>query len=143
MLAPNEIIYLDNNATTQLDPAVVEEMLPFLTAYYGNPSSGHRFGAQVRDAVNLARERVAALLGCNPGEVVFTSCGTESTNTAIHSALQLDPTRQHIVTTAVEHSATLRFCEQLAAHGARVTFVGVDGEGKIDLDELENAIEPE
>src|SRR3712207_3357632 len=143
MLAPNDIIYLDNNATTQLDPAVLDEMLPFLTSYYGNPSSGYRFGAQVRSAIDLARERVAALLGCTPGETVFTSCGTESSNTAIHAALQLDATRQHVVTTAVEHSATLRFCERLAERGTAVTFVGVDQDGQIDLDELERAIRPE
>ena len=119
MIAPDKIIYLDNNATTQLDPAVIEEMLPFLTTYYGNPSSGYRFGAQVREAIELARERVASLLGCAPGEIVFTSCGTESNNTAINSALQLDPGRQHIVTTAVEHSAIRKHCEQLAKRGVR------------------------
>ena len=143
MLAPNEIIYLDNNATTQLDPAVREEMLPFLTSYYGNPSSGYRFGMQVRSALDLARERVAALLGCAPGEIVFTSCGTEASNTAISSALQLSPERQHVVTTAVEHSATLRFCEQLASRGTQVTFVGVDAEGNVDLGAFEAAIRPE
>ncbi|MEY2550078.1 MAG: cysteine desulfurase, partial [Verrucomicrobiota bacterium] len=78
MVRCEQIIYLDNNATTQLDPRVIEEMLPFLTDYYGNPSSGYTFGRQVRRAIDLARERVAALLGCEPGEIVFTSCGTES-----------------------------------------------------------------
>src|SRR6187401_104130 len=82
-----EIIYLDNNATTQLDPAVIEEMMPFLTTYYGNPSSGYGFGSQVRDAIEQARERVAVLIGCVPAEIIFTSCGTESNNTAINSAL--------------------------------------------------------
>jgi cysteine desulfurase len=91
MIPGEEIIYLDNNATTQLDPAVIEEMLPFLTDFYGNPSSGYMFGRQVRQAIDLARERVAALLGCEPGEIVFTSCGTESNNAAVNSALQLDP----------------------------------------------------
>src|SRR6185436_2925685 len=85
MISPDKIIYLDNNATTQLDPTVIEEMLPFLTTYFGNPSSGYRFGAQVRSAIDLARERVAALLGCEPGEIVFTSCGTESNNAAVNS----------------------------------------------------------
>src|SRR3712207_6267783 len=131
MIAPGDIIYLDNNATTQLDPLAVEEMLPFLTKYYGNPSSGYRFGAQVRDAIELARERVAALLGCTAGEMVFTSGGTESNNTALHSALQLDPGRQHIVTTAVEHSATYRHCEHLAKRGCAVTTVGVDHDGNL------------
>lgn len=143
MTEPQEVIYLDNNATTQLDPAVVDEMLPFLTRYYGNPSSGYELGAQSRSAIDLARERVAKLLGCEPGEVVFTSSGTESNNAALNSALQLDPARQHIVTTAVEHSATWRHCEQLARRGCAVTTIHVDGEGNLDLHALERAIRPE
>jgi cysteine desulfurase len=142
MISNEQIVYLDNNATTQLDPAVLEEMLPFLTHYYGNPSSGYAFGAQVRRAIELARERVAALLGCEPAEIVFTSCGTESNNAAVNSALQLDPTRQHVVTTAVEHSATWRHCEALSKKGCSVTVLGVDTEGNLDLEELENAITP-
>lgn len=143
MVSREQIIYLDNNATTQLDPAVIEEMLPFLTDYYGNPSSGYTFGRQVRQAIDLARERVAALLGCEPVEIVFTSCGTESNNAAVNSALQLSPARQHVVTTAVEHSATRRHCETLSRGGRSVTVVGVDGEGNLDLAELENAITPQ
>jgi cysteine desulfurase len=139
----SELIYLDNNATTRVDPAVVEEMLPFLTEHYGNPSSGYRFGRHVHDALEKARERVAALLGCEPAEVVFTSCGTESTNAAIHSALQFDRDRQHIVTTRVEHSATLKHCETLAKRGWEVTWLGVDERGQIDLDELNAAIRPD
>jgi cysteine desulfurase len=142
MVRREQIIYLDNNATTQLDPAVIEEMLPFLTDYYGNPSSGYTFGRQVRRAIDLARERMAALLGCEPGEIVFTSCGTESNNAAVNSALQLDPNRRHVVTTAVEHSATRRHCETIAKAGGSATVVGVDGEGNLDLDELERAITP-
>ncbi len=143
MIAREQIIYLDNNATTQLDPSVIEEMLPYLTEYYGNPSSGYTFGRQVRKAIDLARERVAALLGCEPGEIVFTSCGTESNNAAVNSALQLDPNRKHVVTTAVEHSATRRHCETLANRGGAVTIVGVDGNGNLDLNELERAITPQ
>jgi cysteine desulfurase len=143
MIAREQIVYLDNNATTQLDPAVIEEMLPFLREYYGNPSSGYAFGRQVRRAIDLARERVAALLGCEPGEIVFTSCGTESNNAAVNSALQLDPSRQHVVTTAVEHSATRRHCETLAKRGCSVTVVGVNAEGNLDLEELERAITPQ
>jgi cysteine desulfurase len=143
MIAREQIIYLDNNATTQLDPAVIEEMLPFLTEYYGNPSSGYTFGRQVRRAIDLARERVAALLECEPGEIVFTSCGTESNNAAVNSALQLDSNRKHVVTTAVEHSATRRHCETVANRGGAVTIVGVDGNGNLDLDELEAAITPQ
>ena len=143
MITPDKIIYLDNNATTQLDPAVVEEMLPFLTTYYGNPSSGYRFGAQVRDAVELARQRVAALVDCDSSEIIFTSGGTESNNAAINSALQLKPEGQHIVTTAVEHSATYRHCEYLAKRGCSITFVRVDGAGNLDLNHLEHEVRPD
>ncbi|MEO7319463.1 MAG: cysteine desulfurase NifS [Chthoniobacteraceae bacterium] len=139
----SEIIYLDNNATTRVDPAVVAEMMPFLTEFYGNPSSGYRFGKQVGKAMDQAREQVAGLLGCEPSEIVFTSCGTESTNAAIHSALLMDRDRQHIVTTRVEHSATLKHCEALAKRGTEVTWLGVDERGQVDLAELERAIRPD
>jgi cysteine desulfurase len=139
-MTDRDLIYLDNNATTRVDPAVVEEMMPYLTELYGNPSSGYRFGQQVSKAIDLARERVTALLGCEPGELVFTSCGTESTNAAIHSALQMDRDRQHIITTRVEHSATLKTCELLAKRGYEITWLGVDTLGQIDLRELEKAI---
>ncbi|TCO89274.1 cysteine desulfurase [Chthoniobacter flavus] len=139
----SELIYLDNNATTRVDPAVVDEMLPYLTELYGNPSSGYRFGQQVGKALDKARERVAHLIGCEPGEVIFTSCGTESTNAAINSALLMDRDRQHIVTTRVEHSATLKHCETLAKQGHEVTWLGVDEKGQIDLHELEKAIRPD
>src|SRR5207302_5606814 len=113
-MAEQEIIYLDNNATTPLDPAVIEEMLPFLTTYYGNPSSGYGFAARARKAVDLARERLAALLGCQPAEIVFTSGGTESNNAVIDSALQFEPRCKRVVTSAVEHSAVLSPCQDLA-----------------------------
>src|SRR4030095_14460800 len=96
-MVESEIIYLDNNATTQLDPAVIEEMLPFLTRYYGNPSSGYGLAGMTRKAINLARERLAALLSCKPTEVVFTSGGTESNNAVINSALQLETRGKHAV----------------------------------------------
>jgi cysteine desulfurase len=140
MVKPDQIIYLDNNATTQLDPAVLEEMLPFLTQFYGNPSSGYQFGAQGRKGIDRARDRVAALLGCDPDEIVFTSCGTESNNAAINSALQIDPSRKHILTTAVEHSAVLRHCQALANRGYEVTFLKVSRDGDIDLADVEQAI---
>jgi cysteine desulfurase len=140
MITSDELIYLDNNATTQIDPAVLEEMLPYLQKFYGNPSSGYRFGSQVRQAIDRARERLANLLGCDPVEIVFTSCGTESNNAAIDSALQFDPRNKHIVTSAVEHSAVRRHCEDLAKRGCEVTFLGVDQDGNIDLAELQNAI---
>jgi cysteine desulfurase len=137
------MIYLDNNATTQLDPAVIEEMMPFLTTLYGNPSSGYAFGSQVRCAINLGRTRLAALLGCGASEIVFTGSGTEANNTALNSALQMDERRQHIVTTAVEHSAVRRHCEELGKRGCEVTFLRVDAEGNLDLAELEQAIRPD
>ncbi len=143
MSTASDLIYLDNNATTRVDPAVVEEMLPWLSENYGNPSSGYRFGQKVNDALELARDRVAALIGCEPGEVLFTSCGTESTNAAIHSALAMDRDRQHIVTTRVEHSATLKTCELLAKRGHPVTWLGVNSDGQIDLGELDRAITDE
>jgi cysteine desulfurase len=151
MIADNEIIYLDNNATTQLDPAVIEEMLPFLTKYYGNPSSGYGFAATARKAIDLARERLAALLGCEPTEIIFTSGGTESNNAVINSALQIDARGKfatgrgggHVVASAVEHSAVLRPCQDLAKRGCDVTFLGVDRHGNLDLGELEAAIHPE
>ncbi len=136
-------IYLDNNATTRVDPAVLDEMLPFLRESYGNPSSGYRHGKRVAEALENARERVAKLLGCEPSEILFTSCGTESTNAAIHSALALDRDRQQIITTRVEHSATLKTCEILAKRGCEVTWLGVDSTGQLDLAQLENAIRPD
>lgn len=142
-MAESEIIYLDNNATTQLDPAVIEEMLPFLTKYYGNPSSGYGFAATARKAINLARERLAALLGCEPTEIVFTSGGTESNNAVINSAVQFEPRGQHLITSAVEHSAVLRPCQDLEKVGWNVTFLGVDQLGNLDLTELEGAIRPQ
>ena len=142
-MAEGEIIYLDNNATTQLDPAVIEEMLPFLTKYYGNPSSGYGFAATARKAINLARERLAALLGCHATEIIFTSGGTESNNAVISSALQLDVRGKRVVTSSVEHSAVLRPCQDLAKRGCDVTFLGVDRHGNLDLAELEAAIRPE
>jgi cysteine desulfurase len=141
-MAEGELIYLDNNATTQLDPAVVEEMLPFLTTHYGNPSSGYGFAATARKAINLARERLAALLGCEPVEIVFTSGGTESNNAVINSALQLEADGKHVITSAVEHSAVLRPCQDLAKRGYDVTFLGVDRHGNLDVAELEAAIRP-
>src|SRR5213083_2087531 len=142
-MAADVFIYFDNNATTPLDPAVIEEMLPFLREYYGNPSSGYAFAARARKAVDLARERLAALLGCAPSEIVFTSGGTESNNAVIHSALQFEPHGKHVVTSAVEHSAVLRPCQDLEKQGCFVTFLGVDRDGNVDLAKLETAIRPE
>jgi cysteine desulfurase len=136
------MVYLDNNATTKLDPAVLEEMLPFLTESYANPSSSYQFAAEARKAVNLARERTASLLECEPEEIVFTSCGTESNNAAINSAVQFEPRGKHVVTTAVEHSAVLRPCQELEKRGCEVTFLAVDRNGDVNLAALKKAIRP-
>jgi cysteine sulfinate desulfinase/cysteine desulfurase-like protein len=101
--------YFDNNATTRIAPEVVEAMLPFLSEMWGNPSSAYGFGSQVGKHIDQARERVAALIHADPKEVVFTSCGTESNNAAIHSALTTHPEKRHVVTTAVEHSANIKY----------------------------------
>jgi cysteine desulfurase len=140
MTATEKIIYLDNNATTAIDPAVLEAMRPFLEKYFANPSSGYQFAARVRDAVEQAREQVAALLGCEPGEIVFTSGGTESNNTAFHSALETRPECKHVVTTAVEHSAVRKPAQELEQHGYKVTFIGVDNSGRLSLRALADAI---
>ncbi len=133
-------IYLDNNATTRVDPAVFEEMLPFFCDLYGNPSSMHTFGGQVGHHLDKARERVAALLGASAGEIVFTSCGTEGDSTAIRSALEAQPDKRHLVTTKVEHPAVLNLANHLVKKGYHLTLLGVDGDGMIDLDELRDAI---
>ena len=137
------MIYFDNNATTSLDPDVLEAMLPFLRENYGNPSSAYSFGKRVAQAVHHAREQLADLLGCEPSELIFTSCGTESDNSAIQSAIQLDPDRRHLVTSKVEHSAIVNHAETLARRGYEVTWLSVNPDGLIDLRELENAIRPD
>ncbi|WP_416669574.1 cysteine desulfurase NifS [Egbenema bharatensis] len=134
------VIYLDNNATTRIDPEVVEAMLPYLTEYYGNPSSMHSFGGQVGKAIKTARSQVAALLGAEESEIIFTSCGTEGNNTAIRAALAAQPDRKHIITTQVEHACVLNVCKQLEKQGYTVTYLSVDHQGQIDLAELEAAL---
>jgi cysteine desulfurase len=134
------MIYFDNNATTSIDPAVLDAMLPFLKEQYGNPSSAYSFGKRVAQAVEHAREQVAALIGCEPSEVLFTSCGTESDNTALQSALSIDADRKHIITSKVEHSAIIKHAESLARRGYEVTWLDVDSKGQIDLSQLEAAI---
>jgi cysteine desulfurase len=129
-------IYLDNNATTAVAPEVLDEMLPYLRDLYGNPSSMHSFGGQLHRKVEEAREKVAQLLGAEPDEIIFTSCGTESDNTALMSAVESFPGRRHIVTTRVEHPAVLNFCRYLGRKGYRVTFVPVNNAGQLDAGEL-------
>ncbi|VXD15356.1 cysteine desulfurase (tRNA sulfurtransferase), PLP-dependent [Planktothrix serta PCC 8927] len=133
-------IYLDNNATTQVDPGVLEAMLPYFSEYYGNPSSMHSFGGKVGKAIKQARAQVAGLLGADDTEIVFTSCGSESNNTAIRAALAAQPDRRHIITTQVEHAAVLNVCKQLEKQGYTVTYLSVDAQGQLDLMELEAAL---
>ena len=137
------MIYLDNNATTAIDPRVLDAMLPYLREQYGNPSSAYAFGKKVARAVEHAREQVAALLHCEPAEIVFTSCGTESDNTAVQSTLWLDRDRKHIITSKVEHSAILRQAEALARRGYEISWIEVDERGLPDLSTLEEAIRPD
>ncbi len=137
------IIYLDNNATTQIDPTVVEAMMPWLREGYGNPSSVYSLGKRAAAALDTAREQLAALLHCAPEELVFTSCGSESINSAILSAASIDPDKTHIITSAVEHSATIKLCEHLARRGYEITWLPVDELGRLDIDRLESAIRPD
>ena len=134
-------IYLDNNATTKVDEAVFEEMRPYFCELYGNPSSMHFFGGQVQSKVTEARARVAALLGASPDEIIFTACGTESDNAAIRSALEVFPDRKHIITSRVEHPAVLTQCRNLRQRGYRVTEIGVDGAGRLDMEELKASVD--
>ncbi len=131
-----EVIYVDNNATTRVAPEVLDAMLPFLTRFYGNPSSIHTFGGQVRRHVERAREQLAGLLGAAPQEVIFTSCGTESDNAAILSALENDVRRRKVVTTRVEHPAVLSLGKVLQQRGCHVDYVPVNHKGQLCLDAL-------
>jgi cysteine desulfurase len=130
------IVYTDNNATTRVAPEVLEEMLPYLSEYYGNPSSMHSFGGNVGRKITEARAKVADLINADPDEIVFTSCGTESDNAAIHAALEANPEKRHIVTSNVEHPAVKNTLERLAKKGYTVTFVPVDTKGRLDIDLL-------
>ena len=131
------VIYLDNNATTKVAPEVVETMLPYLSEFYGNPSSMHSFGGDVAEKIKAARGHVAALIGAaSADEIVFTSCGTESDSTAIRAAIESHPNKRHIVTSRVEHPAVKNLYETLSKKGYRVSFVPVDSEGRLDLDYL-------
>ena len=133
-------VYLDNNATTMVAPEVVDEMVPYLTTHYGNPSSMHSFGDAAAKKLKEARSRLADLLGTDEGEVVFTSCGTESDNAAIRGVLEAFPNKRHIVTTRVEHPAVGALCKHLGRRGYRVTELSVDKDGRLDLDELSQSL---
>jgi cysteine desulfurase len=137
------LIYLDYNATTPLLPEVLDAMMPFLRDHFGNPSSAHALGRTARDAVEKAREQVAALLQCDAEEVVFTSGGTESNNLAIRGVTEALPDRRHVVTSIIEHPAVAAGCSWLERHGWRVTYAGVDEEGRVRVQEVTASIGPE
>lgn len=135
-------VYLDNNATTAMTPSVLEAVGSALTRF-GNPSSAHSLGTEARALVEAARESVAALLGANPDEIVFTSGGTESDNWAIRGTLAASPDKAHVVTTRVEHEAVRRLCEELEGGGSEVTWLDVDQKGRLDMDQVREAIRPD
>jgi len=133
-------IYVDNNATTKVAPEVVEAMLPYFTERYGNASSMHSFGGGLVVDIRRARTQVADLIGARPDEILFTSGGTESDATAIHAALQSNPDKRHIVASRVEHPAIKNLFERYQKNGYRVTFVPVDGEGRLDQETFYNSL---
>ena len=136
-------VYLDNNATTQVAAEVLEAMLPYFRDLYGNPSSMHSFGGQVAQEIHEARKQVASLIGAIPEEIIFTSCGTESDNAAIRSALAVHPDRRHLVTSRVEHPAIKALYTDLARQGYHVTELPVDKDGLLDLDQYEKSLSPD
>ena len=142
-MTPPPICYFDNNATTRVAPEVVEAMLPFLREQWGNPSSTYGFGRQAGEHVDKARSQVAELIHAEPREIIFTSGGTESNNSAIHSALLTQGGKRHVLTTAVEHSANLKFCGLLQKQGYSVTYLPVAADGSLDLALLEESIRPD
>ena len=143
-----KVIYLDNNATTKVDERAVAKMLPFLTEKYGNPSSIHSFGGTVMPEIEEARRQVANLIGANfrnkdncATEILFTSCGTESDNAAIMSAIATQTDRKKIVTSKVEHPAILSKCKELARQGYTISYIGVDERGRLDMEELKREVD--
>ena len=138
-----DIIYLDYNATTPVLPEAVDAMLPFLRDRFGNPSSAHVLGRLARRAVEKARGQVAALIGSVPDEIVFTSGGTEANNLAIRGVAEARPERREIVTSVIEHPAVAAPCAWLERHGWRVTRAGVDGDGRVEVDQVVAALGPQ
>src|ERR1044072_6285121 len=138
------MIYLDNNATTRVAPEVLDAMQPYLSEFFGNPSSAHALGREMKRAIDHSREQVATLIGAaETSDIVFTSCGSESDNWAIRGVLATQPNKKHIVTTQVEHEAVRNVCRLLEQKGYEVTWVGVDGNGELNLDELQVALRPD
>lgn len=138
------LIYLDNNSTTPIDPSVLEAMLPFFSTRFGNPSNPlHSLGADAADAVEVARGQVASLIGAAPNEIVFTSGATESNNLALLGVCRFHKLRHnHVITSVTEHKAVLEACRQLEKEGFEITYLPVDRQGRIALEQLENAITP-
>ena len=134
-------VYADNNATTMTAPEVLESMQPFFSQLYGNPSSMHQFGGQVKKHIDRAREQVAALIGAHASEIIFTSCGTESDNAAIRGVLAATPEKKHIITSRVEHPAVKNVFQYMAQSGYRVSELSVDRQGRLDLDELREVLD--
>src|ERR1044072_3170248 len=138
------MIYLDNNATTRVAPEVLDAMHPYLSQFFGNPSSAHALGREMKRAVEEAREHVAGLIGAaEVNEIVFTSCGSESDNWAIRGVLATRPDKKHIVTTLVEHEAVRNLCRLLENDGYEVTWLGVAQDGERDTDDLLAALRPD
>lgn len=137
-------VYLDYNATTPIDPEVAECMEPYLVDFFGNPSSGHWYGMQAKKAIETARNQVADLLGCQPGEIIFTSGGSESNNYAIKGAAFANRMKgNHIITSAIEHPAVTEVCRYLESQKFRVTYLPVDAFGLVDMVKLQEAITPQ
>ena len=136
----NQIIYLDNNATTKVDDIVLNAMLPYLKEEYGNPSSTYSFGKKVKDEINKARNNIARLLNANPNSIIFTSCGSESNVSAIMSSININPNKKHIITTKVEHASILETMSYLEKQGYKITYLNVDKNGRLDLNELKESI---
>lgn len=140
----NKMIYLDNNATTRVAPEVLDAMKPYLSEFFGNPSSAHTLGREMKRAIEQAREQVASLLGADDAsEIVFTSCGSESDNWAIRGVLATQPKKKHIITTLVEHEAVRNLCRLLESEDYEVTWLGVDQNGELNLDDLRAALRPD
>jgi cysteine desulfurase len=138
------MIYLDNNATTQVAPEVLDAMQPYLSKFFGNPSSAHTLGREMNRAVDGAREQVASLIGASEmNEIIFTSCGSESDNWAIRGVLATQPAKRHIITTQVEHEAVRNLCGLLEKDGYEVTWLGVSETGELDLESLRAALRPD
>jgi cysteine desulfurase len=142
-MSQDRFYYFDNNATTRVAPEVADAMIPVLRDGWANPSSAYRIATEVHKAVENARANAGALIKADPKEIIFTSCGTESNNAAIHSALVTQPGKRHVITTAVEHSANINYGEFLRSQGHEVTLLPVESDGSLDIHLLEKSIRPD